>query len=438
MYKGGKAVRDKVGNIIGGDLLMSTKSGGVDKLNVARIAPNRRWFGNTRTISSTEIEKYRKIVSDKKLDPYSVLLRHDNIPLPIIHEPNGKNDVENKISFETTFGAKRNRKRPKIVSSELSGLVEEVDGKYANSSLSDESLDSTSNENGCDSSLVNFVREDIFSKGQSKRIWSELYKVLDCSDVVLEVVDARDIPGTRCAHVENYIKTKAVHKQLVIVLNKCDLVPSWVTKKWMKIVSKEFPVVAFHASITNSFGKGTLINLLRQFSVLHSDKRQISVGVIGYPNTGKSSVINTLLGSKSCKTAPVPGETKIWQYVTLMKRIYLIDCPGVVYDVGDDESDTVLKGVVRAERLPEPADFVRPILDRVRTEYIKRHYAIDSWIDHIDFLKKLALKSGKLSKGGEPEIRSVAINVINDWQRGKLPHFVAPPEDIDCPAKVSF
>ena len=53
-----------------------------------------------------------------------------------------------------------------------------------------------------------------------------------------------------------------------------------------------------------------------------------------------------------CKVAPVPGETKVWQYITLMKRIFLIDCPGVVYQKNeDDETDIVLKGVVRVENL---------------------------------------------------------------------------------------
>ena len=101
------------------------------------------------------------------------------------------------------------------------------------------------------------------------------------------------VPGTRSAHIENHIKKNASHKHMVIVINKCDLVPDWVrlpscsvlpsalifvflyckvTRKWVKILSASFPTLAFHASLTNSFGKGALISLLRQFSKLHSVK----------------------------------------------------------------------------------------------------------------------------------------------------------------------
>lgn len=154
----------------------------------------------------------------------------------------------------------------------------------------------------------------------------------------------------------------------------------------------------------------------------------------GYPNTGKSSIINTLISKKSCKVAPVPGETKIWQYITLMKRIYLIDCPGVVVDTaGDTEVDSVLKGVVRAERLETPEDFIDAILETVKREHIAAQYGLPkadegTWTSRLDLLEKIALKAGRLRKGGEPDIRSSAITMINDFQRGKLPHYVPPPE----------
>jgi nuclear GTP-binding protein len=81
--------------------------------------------------------------------------------------------------------------------------------------------------------------------------------------------------------------------------------------RWVKHLSASHPTIAFHASINNSFGKGSLISLLRQFSTLFSDKKQISVGFIGYPNVGKSSIINTLKKKKVCTVAPIPGETKV-------------------------------------------------------------------------------------------------------------------------------
>lgn len=80
---------------------------------------------------------------------------------------------------------------------------------------------------------------------------------------------------------------------------------------WVKHLSKEAPTIAFHASINNSFGKGSLIQLLRQFSKVHTDKKQVSVGMVGYPNVGKSSIINTLSKKKVCTVAPIPGETKV-------------------------------------------------------------------------------------------------------------------------------
>lgn len=197
---------------------------------------------------------------------------------------------------------------------------------------------------------------------------------------------------------------------------------------WVRKLSKDHPTLAFHASITNSFGKGSLIALLRQFSSLHSDRKQISCGLIGYPSVGKSSVINTLRKKKVCTVAPQPGETKVWQYITLMKRIYLIDCPGIVPpQQNDSPEELLLRGTVRVEKLEEPHQYIEAVLRKVKRQYVERTYEIKGWDTTLEFLEMLARKGGRLLKGGEADLDGVAKMVLNDFCRGRLPWFTPPP-----------
>jgi nuclear GTP-binding protein len=87
----------------------------------------------------------------------------------------------------------------------------------------------------------------------------------------------------------------------------------------------------------------------------------------------------------------------------------LIDCPGVVGgSQHDEEVETVLKGVIRVEKLEEPSAYVAEVLKRVKTKYIARTYGITSWTRSIDFLEQLSRKSGKLLKGGEPDLKTTS------------------------------
>lgn len=162
---------------------------------------------------------------------------------------------------------------------------------------------------------------------------------------------------------------------------------------------------------------------------MHSNRKQISVGFIGYPNTGKSSIINTLRKKKVCTVAPIPGETKVWQYITLMKRIYLIDCPGVVPPSSHDtEEDILLRGVVRVENVEYPAQYIAAVLRRTQPKHIERTYEVKDYDDDpIEFLSILARNGGRLLKGGEPDVDGVAKMVLNDFLRGKIPWYTRPP-----------
>jgi nuclear GTP-binding protein len=110
-----------------------------------------------------------------------------------------------------------------------------------------------------------------------------------------------------------------------------------------------------------------------------------------------------------------------------MRRIYLIDCPGVVYPSAETDAEKVLKGVVRIELINNPEDYIPTVLERVRKEYMLKTYKVDDWDSAQEFLEKLATRMGKLFKGKEPDIVTAARIVLNDWQRGKLPFYVPPP-----------
>ena len=115
-----------------------------------------------------------------------------------------------------------------------------------------------------------------------------------------------------------------------------------------------------------------------------------------------------------------------------MKRIYLIDCPGIVHpSPNDTETDIILKGVIRVENLTQPEQHIPVLMERVHTPYLQQTYGITSWEDSNDFLEQLAMKSGRLLKGGEPDVSSVAKMVLNDWIRGRIPFFSRPPMSDD-------
>uniref|UniRef100_A0A3P9H6T1 Nucleolar GTP-binding protein 2 n=1 Tax=Oryzias latipes TaxID=8090 RepID=A0A3P9H6T1_ORYLA len=393
---------------------------------VARVEPNIKWFTNTRVIKQSSLQKFQDEMGAVQKDPYRVVMKQSKLPMSLLHDRvkahNSKVHILDTEGFETTFGPKAQRKRPSLMVDDVKDLLERAEAS-ALSYNSDQDKDLVTEDTG----VREEAREEIFKKGQSKRIWGELYKVIDSSDVIIQVLDARDPMGTRSKSIETYLKKEKPWKHLIFVLNKCDLIPTWVTKRWVAVLSQEYPTLAFHASLTNSFGKGSLIQLLRQFGKLHTDKKQISVGFIGYPNVGKSSVINTLRSKKVCNVAPIAGETKVWQYITLMRRIFLIDCPGVVYPSEDSEPDIVLKGVVQVEKIRNPEDHIEAVLERAKPEYVQKTYRIPSWNSTEDFLEKLAFRTGKLLKGGEPDISTVSKMVLNDWQRGRIPFFVKPP-----------
>ena len=238
MFKEGKAQHNARGEVTKAASYQSRETPN------ARIEPNRKWFTNSRVIGQDALNSFREAMAERASDPYQVLLKSNKLPLSLIRDGQGKNGLKEhqaKIAVEASpfaevFGPKAQRKRVKLGVSTLEDFVgdsvqshdtylERLEQARLLSGNAGPGAEGAFEEND---GYITSAREAIFNKGQSKRIWNELYKVIDSSDVVIHVLDARDPLGTRCRSVEKYIKEEAPHKHLIFVLNKCDLVPTGV------------------------------------------------------------------------------------------------------------------------------------------------------------------------------------------------------------------
>ncbi|XP_014260076.1 guanine nucleotide-binding protein-like 3 homolog [Cimex lectularius] len=301
--------------------------------------------------------------------------------------------------------------------------------------------------------------QPVFTKkeGSLKAYYREFKKVVEAADVVLEVVDARDPLGTRCKQVEEAIVESRGRKRLVIVLNKADLVPRNVLDQWLKYLRGSFPTIPFKAStqtqnsnlgrmmfakakhrkavkclkVSSCVGAELLMSLLANYCRNKGIKTSITVGVVGLPNVGKSSIINSLKRSRACNVGAVPGVTKTMQEVQLDSKIKLLDSPGLVFAASTGtETDAVvaLKNAVKVEALVDPYIPALAILQRATKDQMMAHYDIGNYETPQEFFVLKAKRQGKFKKGGIPDPEAAARGLIDDWNRGKIRYYTVPPE----------
>ncbi|XP_078683797.1 guanine nucleotide-binding protein-like 3 homolog [Branchiostoma floridae x Branchiostoma belcheri] len=298
------------------------------------------------------------------------------------------------------------------------------------------------------------------TESSRKAFYREFRKVVEAADVVLEVVDARDPLGCRCPQVEQSILAAGPNKRIVLILNKIDLVPREMVEKWLKYLRNEFPTVAFKAStqsqthnlsqskvpvnlankdlLTSSrcLGADSLMQLLNNYCRNMNIKTTISVGIIGLPNVGKSSIINSLKRSRACAVGGTPGVTKTLQEVQIDKHIKLIDSPGIVMTSGLSDAALILRNCLKVENIADVVTPVDAILRRCNKQQIMLHYGVPDYANVHEFLALLAKRQGKLKKGGVPDVDKAAKLVLQDWTIGKITYFTHPPESHSMPVHL--
>eukprot|EP00667_Euglena_gracilis_P007914 EG_transcript_8005 len=267
--------------------------------------------------------------------------------------------------------------------------------------------------------------------GTYRAYYKEFRKVVEASDVLLEVLDARDPLGCRCPDIEKSIASEFNEtKRVLLVLNKVDLIPREVAEHWLAELREDLPVVAFTSM------KGAITNkcidcvhrLLNAYSRTEDGgKRRITVGVIGYPNVGKSSVINALKREVVVAVGNTPGFTKCSTEVQLNSSVTIMDCPGIVFSSSAaDSTASVLRNAIKVETIEDPIAPVELILERCDKAKLQEVYGLPGFTDATDFLTKIALKKGKVGKRCEPMLEDAARVVLKDWNDGAIPFYTLP------------
>jgi len=245
--------------------------------------------------------------------------------------------------------------------------------------------------------------------------------IYEC-DIVLLAVDARDPETTRNRTLEGYTIEKG--KKLIYVLNKSDLVPKEILEKWKARFKKENP----DASVVFMSAKEKLgTKMLRDEIKIYLSMKNIKygkVGIVGYPNVGKSSIINALTGKRSARSGLTAGLTVGEQWVKLTKDIKLLDSPGIIEP--KDEDELVISGALRYEKAENIISPALKILERIHSfdkTILPEYYGIDVEEINDELLTRIGTKLNFLSKDRGVDLDRTAKSIIRDFQNGKLNYY---------------
>ena len=260
---------------------------------------------------------------------------------------------------------------------------------------------------------------------KAKRQMQEDIKLID---LVIELVDARIPLSSRNPDIDELGKNEA----RLILLNKADLASEAQNQEWSAwFKEKGFYVVQIDARRKN--GMKTIQNVILEAcqEKIERDRRRgiknrpVRAMVVGIPNVGKSTFINTFAGKACAKTGTKPGVTKGKQWIRLNKNVELLDTPGILWPKFDDQMvglRLALIGSIKDEIL-NIDELSLELIELLQQHYpgmLKERYDIDEAQDKVKVLEAIAVSRNCMKKGSEIDYSKAAALVIDDFRSGRI------------------
>lgn len=275
--------------------------------------------------------------------------------------------------------------------------------------------------------------------GHMKKTKDLLQENIKLVNIVIEVIDARIPISSKNPDFDNLFRDK----KRLIVLNKYDLADPNLNKAWEAYYkSKGWSVVLYNS--TNNKELRKLDNAIAEASkeIVERYKkrgllnRTIKAMIVGIPNVGKSTLINSIVKRKSAKTGNMPGVTKGKQWIRLTGNIDLLDTPGILWPKFDDDKlalNLAFTGAIRDEVLvleEISLKFVEKMIELNKDDAIIEKYGIERGEKPLDILDNIAYKKGFLLNNKEIDYLRVAHLLLNDFRSGKLGNITLEEPDV--------
>lgn len=260
---------------------------------------------------------------------------------------------------------------------------------------------------------------------KAKRAMQEDIRLID---VVIELVDAR-IP---LSSKNPDINSLANNKSRILLLNKSDMADPSQIDPWIHYYEKEgYLALAVNAKKKNELKKvNVLIQKACQEKIERDRKRGIlnrpvRAMIVGIPNVGKSTFINSFAGKACAKTGNKPGVTKGKQWIRLNKQVELLDTPGILWPKFEDQTvgqHLAFIGSIKDE-LIQSVDLALDLIEFLAEEYpgtLGKHYNVEEDGDSAEILRRLAENRGCIQRGNEPNYDKAAFLLLDDFRNARL------------------